>query len=86
MVISGGSRKRGHFSVKMYAKTKELGPIGGACAGHAPPPDSPMVINNQSWNSNSVIDLNKACVCKNLCNLSGFGRNSQLHSYVTISL
>ena len=23
--------------VKMYAKTKELGPIGRACAGHAPP-------------------------------------------------
>ena len=31
----------GHFSVKMYAKTKELGPIGGACAGHAPL-DPPM--------------------------------------------
>ena len=31
--------RRGHFSVKMYAKTKELGPIGGggACARHAPP-------------------------------------------------
>ena len=27
----------GHFLVKMYAKMKELGPIGGACAGHAPP-------------------------------------------------
>ena len=43
---SGGSRisrrggvdlRRGHFSVKMYVKMKELGPIGGACAGHAPP-------------------------------------------------
>ena len=36
--------RRGHFSVKMYAKTKELGPIGGgACAGHAPL-DPPMIM------------------------------------------
>ena len=27
--------------VKMYAKMKELGPIGGACTGHTPP-DLPM--------------------------------------------
>ena len=26
------------LSPKMYAKMKELGPVGGACAGHAPPP------------------------------------------------
>ena len=26
----------GCFLVKMYAKTKELGPVGGACARHAP--------------------------------------------------
>ena len=26
----------GYFLVKMYAKMKELGPIGGACARHAP--------------------------------------------------
>ena len=52
MDASGGSRisrsggvdlRRGHFSVKMYAKTKELGPIGGgACPAHAPPLDPPM--------------------------------------------
>ena len=23
--------------MKMYVKMKELGPVGGACAGHAPP-------------------------------------------------
>ena len=45
---SGGSRisvggvdlRRGHFSVKMYAKTKELGPIGGV--RRARPLDPPM--------------------------------------------
>ena len=36
--IRGGvDLRRGHSLVKMYAKMKELGPIGGACAGHAPP-------------------------------------------------
>ena len=36
--VRGGMDLRcGHFLVKMYAKTKELGPIRGACAGHAPP-------------------------------------------------
>ena len=34
--------RRGRFSLKMYAKTKEFGPIGGACAGHAPL-DLPMM-------------------------------------------
>ena len=35
----GGSvdLRRGRFSAKMCAKTKESGPVGGACAGHAPP-------------------------------------------------
>ena len=51
LVISGGSRislrgcapvrggvdlRCGHFSPKMYEKMKELGPVGGACSGHAP--------------------------------------------------
>ena len=35
-VRGGVDLQRGHFLVKMYVKTKELGPIGGACAGHAP--------------------------------------------------
>ena len=30
--------------MKMYAKTKELGPIGGMCTGHAPPLDLPMLM------------------------------------------
>ena len=33
-----------HFSPKMYVKIKELGPIGGACAGHASL-DPPMCIH-----------------------------------------
>ena len=56
--ISGGSRisrrggvhplggvdlQRGHFLVKMYAKMKELGPIGGRAPG-MPPLDLPMPI------------------------------------------
>ena len=34
--------RRGHFSVKMYMKTKELGPIGGHAPGTPPPLDPPM--------------------------------------------
>ena len=42
--IRGGVDLRcGHFSTKMSAKTKELGPVGGACARHAPL-DPPMNI------------------------------------------
>ena len=52
MQLSGGSRisrrggvhalgggvdlRRGHFSVKMYVKTKELGPMGGRAPGMPP--------------------------------------------------
>ena len=35
--LGGFGLQHGHFSVEMYAKMKELGPVGGACAGHAPP-------------------------------------------------
>ena len=37
-VRGGMDLRREHFLVKMYAKTKELGPMGGggACARHAP--------------------------------------------------
>ena len=48
--IWGGVDLRcGHFSVKMYAKTKELGPIGGRAPGTAPL-DPPMsgIISQQS--------------------------------------
>ena len=40
-VLGGFGLQHGHFSVKMYAKMKELGPVGGACTGHAPL-DPPM--------------------------------------------
>ena len=43
--LGGVDLRCGHFSVKMYAKTKELVPMGGgACAGHAPL-DLPMCMN-----------------------------------------
>ena len=38
--------QRGHFSVKMYVKTKELGPVGRGCAS-TPPLDPPM-----QWSTN----------------------------------
>ena len=50
-ISSGGSRishrggmdlRCGHFSVKMYTKTKELDPIGGHALG-TPPLDPPMI-------------------------------------------
>ena len=28
--------QHGHFSVKMYAKMKELGPVGGVCTSSPP--------------------------------------------------
>ena len=38
--VGGGGMdlRRRHFSPKMFAKMKELGPVGGggACAGHIP--------------------------------------------------
>ena len=40
-VTGGMDLRRGHFLVKMYAKTKELGPIGGGMR-RAPPLDPPM--------------------------------------------
>ena len=55
MIGSGGSRisrrwggvdlRHGRFLVKMYVKTKELGPVGGGRAPGTPPPplDPPMV-------------------------------------------
>ena len=35
-ILGGFGLQCGHFSVKMYAKMKELGPVGGACAGTPP--------------------------------------------------
>ena len=51
MYTSGGSRisrwgganlRHVHFLVKTYVKTKEMDPVGGACAGGAPDLDPPM--------------------------------------------
>ena len=39
----GVDLRRGHFSVKMYAKTKELGPIGGGVC-RTRPLDPPMIL------------------------------------------
>ena len=38
----GFGLQRGHFSVKMYVKMKELGPVGGRAPARPPPPDPPM--------------------------------------------
>ena len=38
--LGGVDLRCGHFLVKMYAKTKELGPIGGMHWAHPPPPRS----------------------------------------------
>ena len=51
-ILGGFGLQRRHFSVKMYAKTKELGPVGGACAWHAPldPPMQCFIIQDiDSW-------------------------------------
>ena len=68
MTCSGGSRisdrgcvdlRCGHFSMKMYAKTKELGPIGGHVPGMLPPPP-------RSTNDMLSIIPNLVQQCKNL--------------------
>ena len=42
----GANLQRGYSLAKMYAKTKELDPVGGGCAPAAPPPlDPPMSIH-----------------------------------------
>ena len=40
----GANLRRIHFSAKMYVKTKEIDPVGGARAA-APPLDPPMIHN-----------------------------------------
>ena len=35
-LLGGTNLQRGHFLAKMYAKTKELDPVGGTHAGGAP--------------------------------------------------
>ena len=43
--LGGADLQRIHFSAKMYAKTKEMDPVGGVHAGGTPPPpDPPMII------------------------------------------
>ena len=34
--LGGANLRRGHFSVKMYAKTKELDPVGGGACWRRP--------------------------------------------------
>ena len=43
-LIGGGVDSQGGYVSKiLYVKTKELGPLGGACTGHAPL-DPPMLL------------------------------------------
>ena len=48
--------RRGHFPVKMYAKTKELGPIGGGVRPARPPRSSNVcgMYHIQTYTINSV--------------------------------
>ena len=48
--------RHGHFSVKMYAKMKELGPIGGHAPG-MPSLDPPMITTLKMLNYNAVFSL-----------------------------
>ena len=41
--IGGIDPRCGLFSAKMYAKTKELGPVGGMHPARRPPLDPPML-------------------------------------------
>ena len=50
-VRGGVDLRHGHFSVKMYVKMKELGPIGGRALGTPPP---------RSANDNCIIKLPNA--------------------------
>ena len=60
---SGGSRisrrggmdlRCGHFSLKMYAKMKELGPVGGSCAPGTPPPPRSANVTAASQEMNDL--------------------------------
>ena len=55
--VGGGcvDLRHGHFSMKMYAKMKELGPMGGACAGHAPPRSANAVTSYTCRASSRVV-------------------------------
>ena len=48
-VRGGMDLRRGHFLVKMYAKTKELGPIGGHAPGTPCPPPPPRSTNAMNY-------------------------------------
>ena len=53
----GFGLQRGHFSVKMYAKMKELGPVGGRAP--ARPLDPPMVYAfSVSLSGDETVDSN----------------------------
>ena len=70
-ILGGGfGLQRGHFSVKMYAKTKELGPVGGV-QWHAPL-DPPM-LSCKSYKHRSLICRRK------MLNGFNFRQNNNLH-------
>ena len=41
--------QHGHFSVKMYVKMKELGPVGGGVRPARPPPQDPSMLVFGLW-------------------------------------
>ena len=64
-ILGGGfGLQRGHFSVKMYAKTKELGPVGG----HAParPPQIRLCVMEHTHNKLNILDHTYSEVAANI--------------------
>ena len=49
-LVGGGVDSRGSYVSKiLYVKTKELGPLGGARAGRAPPRSANASVKTSSW-------------------------------------
>ena len=60
-ILGGFWLQHGHFSVKMYVKTKELGPVvgGGGVPAHAPEP----MLTVHDFHSVSFSPDETACCC-----------------------
>ena len=74
----GANLRHGHFLVKMYAKMKEIDPVGGGGRAAAPPLDPPMgVLCKQTFSHASLIIIDdfaftrKILNCKRLIGANG---------------
>ena len=73
----GMDLRHGRFSVKMYAKTKELGPIGGWHApGTPPPPGSANAFINHRLRGFTLFLFSCVSACCLFCaKLGNFAKN-----------